>query len=80
MTVEYKDINNIFPLIDDPMNIFYSKIKQWMQLNSNFHLHCRATSRVDREINCSFNGITRLYKCKFKTFNFLKVLTRQTKI
>lgn len=72
MTVEYKDINNIFPLIDDPMNIFYSKIKQWMQLNSNFHLHCRATSRVDREINCSFNGITRLYKCKFKTFNFLK--------
>ena len=72
MNTDIKSIDNIFPLIDDPMNIFYSKIKQWMKINSNLHLHCKATSRVDREVECSFNGISRVYKCKFKTYEVLK--------
>ncbi len=71
-TTELKSIHNIFPLIDDPMNIFYSKIKQWLQLNSNFHLHCKAVSRVERVVECSFNGISRTYKAKFNTITLLK--------
>lgn len=67
-----ESIHNIFPLIDDPMNIFYSKIKQWFQLNSNFHLHCKAVSRVERVVECSFNGISRTYKAKFNTTTLLK--------
>ena len=67
-----ESLHKIFPLIDDPANIFYSKIKQWFQLQSNFHLHCKAISRVDREVEANFMGISRIYKCKFKTY---KVLT-----
>ena len=67
-----RNIRNIFPLIDDPANIFYSKIKQWMQLQTNFHLHCKAVSRVDRVVEASFMGISRTYKTKFKTYEVLK--------
>ena len=70
MTIQ--SINNIFPLIDDPANIFYSKIKQWFKLQSNFHLHCKAVSRVDRVIEASFMGLSRTYSCKFKTYKVLK--------
>jgi hypothetical protein len=71
-TMALESLRKIFPLIDDPANIFYSKIKQWFQIQSNFHLHCKATSRVDRVVEAKFNGISRPYNCKFRTHEFLK--------
>ena len=67
-----ESIHNIFPLIDDPANIFYSKIKQWFQIQSNFHLHCKATSRVERIVEAKFMGISRTYTCSFNTVATLK--------
>lgn len=61
------NINSLFPLIDDPANIFYSKLKQWMLMEGSYHLTCKALARTLFEITCSFKGMSRVYKYTLDT-------------
>lgn len=60
----YQSYTELFPLIDDPANIFYSKLKQFFINLPHFTIHCKSKNRIIREMELSFFGITRKYKCK----------------
>ena len=55
---------SLFPIIDDPANVLYSKLKQWLLIDGSYHLYCKAVNRTKRIIYCSFKGMTKTYKLK----------------
>lgn len=58
----YYTLDSFFPLIDDPANIFFSKLRNIFTKSLFQKLHTKALDRVRREVSLSFLGMGRVIK------------------
>lgn len=58
----YYTLDSFFPLIDDPANIFFSKLRNIFTKSLFQKLHTKAIDRVRREITFSVSGMGRIIK------------------
>ena len=58
----YYTLDSFFPLIDDPANIFFSKLRNIFTKSLFQTLHTKAIHRVRREVSLSFQGMGRIIK------------------
>lgn len=60
----FKHVDSLFPVIDDPANMFYSRVRNIISSLNTTHLHVKALNRTDRLITLIFPFSTRLWKIK----------------
>ena len=59
-----KPLSSLFPLIDDPANIFYSKLKNIFLSYPTTFLHVKAVNRTERVVEIHFPFSTQVWKVK----------------
>lgn len=64
MSIDIKPIRDFFPYIDDPANIFYSKLKTYFCSLAPSYLHVKALDRVHRVVHLHLPFTDHVWKVK----------------